>query len=283
MIYLNELQTYIQTIQWGEFFLNTALLALKILLILLSYLLIKKMAKQLVNKLFETYIQKNSISQGRAFTLESLINNLITYVLFFILVITILQLLGIDATAILAGAGIIGLAVGFGAQGLVSDLVSGFFILLEKQLDVGELVTVGEFSGTVEQVGLRTTQIRAVDGTLHFIPNREITQLSNHSRGEMQALVDIDISVHNDLTRTLEILQQVCERIAIENESITDGPSLIGIQSLGPNTITLRIIAKTKNMEQWGMERLIRQEAKVALDENGIQFPQAPFIMEKES
>lgn len=283
MIYLNELQTYIQTIQWGEFFLNTALLALKILLILLSYLLIKKMAKQLVNKLFETYIQKNSISQGRAFTLESLINNLITYVLFFILVITILQLLGIDATAILAGAGIIGLAVGFGAQGLVSDLVSGFFILLEKQLDVGELVTVGEFSGTVEQVGLRTTQIRAVDGTLHFIPNREITQLSNHSRGEMQALVDIDISVHNDLPRTLEILQQVCERIAIENESITDGPSLIGIQSLGPNTITLRIIAKTKNMEQWGMERLIRQEAKVALDENGIQFPQAPFIMEKES
>lgn len=283
MIYLNKLQTYIQTIQWGEFFLNTALLALKILLILLSYLLIKKMAKQLVNKLFETYIQKNSISQGRAFTLESLINNLITYVLFFILVITILQLLGIDATAILAGAGIIGLAVGFGAQGLVSDLVSGFFILLEKQLDVGELVTVGEFSGTVEQVGLRTTQIRAVDGTLHFIPNREITQLSNHSRGEMQALVDIDISVHNDLPRTLEILQQVCERIAIENESITDGPSLIGIQSLGPNTITLRIIAKTKNMEQWGMERLIRQEAKVALDENGIQFPQAPFIMEKES
>lgn len=283
MNYLNEFQTYIQTIQWGEFFLNTALLALKILLILLSYLLIKKMAKQLVNKLFETYIQKNSISQGRAFTLESLINNLITYVLFFILTITILQLLGIDATAILAGAGIIGLAVGFGAQGLVSDLVSGFFILLEKQLDVGELVTVGEFSGTVEQVGLRTTQIRAADGTLHFIPNREITQLSNHSRGEMQALVDIDISVHNDLPRTLEILQRVCKRIAIENDSITDGPNLIGIQNLGPNTITLRILAKTKNMEQWGMERLIRQEAKVALDENGIQFPQAPLLIEKES
>ncbi|MCF2647629.1 MULTISPECIES: mechanosensitive ion channel family protein [Bacillaceae] len=283
MFYLNNLKTYIQTIHWGDFFLNTALVAIKILLILLSYLLIKKMAKQLINKLFESYIQKNSISRGRAFTLESLINNLITYVLFFILIITILQLLGIDATAILAGAGIIGLAVGFGAQGLVSDLVSGFFILLEKQLDVGELITIGEFSGTVEQVGLRTTQIRAADGTLHFIPNREITQLSNHSRGEMQALVDIDISVNNDLQRTLEILQQVCERIADENDTITDGPNLIGIQNLGANTITIRIIAKTKNMEQWGMERLIRQEAKVALDENGIQFPQAPLVIEKEN
>ncbi|CAI9387689.1 mechanosensitive ion channel family protein [Niallia sp. Sow4_A1] len=283
MFYLNNLKTYIQTIHWGDFFLNTALVAIKILLILLSYLLIKKMAKQLINKLFESYIKKNSISRGRAFTLESLINNLITYVLFFILIITILQLLGIDATAILAGAGIIGLAVGFGAQGLVSDLVSGFFILLEKQLDVGELITIGEFSGTVEQVGLRTTQIRAADGTLHFIPNREITQLSNHSRGEMQALVDIDISVNNDLQRTLEILQQVCERIADENDTITDGPNLIGIQNLGANTITIRIIAKTKNMEQWGMERLIRQEAKVALDENGIQFPQAPLVIEKEN
>ncbi|WP_312096884.1 mechanosensitive ion channel family protein [Niallia sp.] len=283
MIYFNELGTYIQNIQWGEFLLSTSLLALKILLILLSYLLINKMAKKLIKKLFETYIQKNSISRGRAFTLESLTNNLITYILFFILIITILQLLGIDATAILAGAGIVGLAVGFGAQGLVSDLVSGFFLLLERQLDVGELVTIGEFSGIVEQVGLRTTQIRAGDGTLHFIPNREITQLSNHSRGEMQALVDIDISVHNDLQKTQEILQQVCERIASENSSITDGPNMVGIESMGPNAITIRILAKTKNMEQWGIERLIRKEMKMALDKNGIQFPETPLIVKSES
>jgi moderate conductance mechanosensitive channel len=132
MIYVDKLKTYIQNIEWGDFLLESSLLALKIFLILLSYIFIKKMAKKVINKLFETYIQKHSISRGRAFTLESLTNNLITYVLFFILIITILQLLGIDATAILAGAGIIGLAVGFGAQGLVSDLVSGFFLLLEK-------------------------------------------------------------------------------------------------------------------------------------------------------
>ncbi|MEK4971915.1 mechanosensitive ion channel domain-containing protein [Niallia sp. FSL R7-0648] len=232
MMYVDEVKKNIRNIEWGDFLLDTSFVTIKILLILLSYIFIKKMAKKVINKLFETYIQKHSISRGRAFTLESLTNNVITYVLFFILIITILQLLGIDATAILAGAGIIGLAVGFGAQGLVSDLVSGFFLLLEKQLEVGELVSIGDFSGTVEQVGLRTTQIRAADGTLHFIPNREITQLSNHSRGEMQALVDIDISVHNDLPKTLEILKPLCERIAKENPVITDGPDVIGIQNM---------------------------------------------------
>ncbi|WP_303984383.1 mechanosensitive ion channel family protein [Niallia circulans] len=283
MIYVDKLKTYIQNIEWGDFLLESSLLALKILLILLSYIFIKKMAKKVINKLFETYIQKHSISRGRAFTLESLTNNLITYVLFFILIITILQLLGIDATAILAGAGIIGLAVGFGAQGLVSDLVSGFFLLLEKQLDVGELVSIGDFSGTVEQVGLRTTQIRGADGTLHFIPNREITQLSNHSRGEMQALVDIEISVHNNIPKTLEILKALCEHIAKENTVITDGPDVVGIQNMGPNTLTIRILAKTINMEQWGVERLIRQEVKIALDENGIKLPETPIIVDKKS
>ncbi|UQZ73690.1 mechanosensitive ion channel protein [Niallia circulans] len=283
MIYVDKLKTYIQNIEWGDFLLESSLLALKILLILLSYIFIKKMAKKVINKLFETYIQKHSISRGRAFTLESLTNNLITYVLFFILIITILQLLGIDATAILAGAGIIGLAVGFGAQGLVSDLVSGFFLLLEKQLDVGELVSIGDFSGTVEQVGLRTTQIRGADGTLHFIPNREITQLSNHSRGEMQALVDIEISVHNNIPKTLEILKALCEHIAKENTVITVGPDVVGIQNMGPNTLTIRILAKTINMEQWGVERLIRQEVKIALDENGIKLPETPIIVDKKS
>lgn len=122
-MYVDEVKTNIRNIEWGDFLLDTSYVTIKILLILLSYIFIKKMAKKVINKLFETYIQKHSISRGRAFTLESLTNNVITYVLFFILIITILQLLGIDATAILAGAGIIGLAVGFGAQGLVSDLV----------------------------------------------------------------------------------------------------------------------------------------------------------------
>ncbi|MBD5020626.1 small-conductance mechanosensitive channel protein MscT, partial [Xanthomonas citri pv. citri] len=113
------------------------------------------------------------------------------YTLIFIFFVMVLDLFHYDPSALLAGAGIVGLAVGFGAQGLVSDIVTGFFILLEKQLDVGDYITVSTFDGIVEQVGLRTTQIRSFDGTLHYIPNRNITNVSNHSRGTMQALVDI--------------------------------------------------------------------------------------------
>ncbi|KAB7669317.1 mechanosensitive ion channel family protein [Bacillus sp. B1-b2] len=275
----NYLKDYLTNIDWVTLLLSIGLVALRILIVLIIYIVIKKISKAFVSRLFETYTQKNAISKGRAFTLESLTNNLISYLLFFILIITILQLFGINATAILAGAGIIGLAVGFGAQGLVSDIVTGFFLLLERQLDVGDLVTIAAFSGTVEQVGLRTTQVRSADGTLHFIPNREITLLSNHSRGDMQALVDIVVSNNNDIPKTIEILQKACDSIAMDNPAITDGPNVIGIQNLGVASTTIRILAKTVNGEQWGIERLIKEKAGISLEENGIKKPETPFII----
>lgn len=171
------------------------------------------------------------------------------------------------------------MAVGFGAQGLVSDIVTGFFLLLEKQLDVGDSVVVGDFSGTVEQVGLRTTQIRSADGTLNYIPNREITTLSNQSRGDMQALVDFLVSTENDIPNTLLILQNVCDSIKKHNPLVTDGPQVVGIQEIGPSTITIRIIAKTANNEQFGIERLIRKEVVEALDINGINMPSSSQVL----
>lgn len=278
----NYFEDYLTNIDWITLLLSAGLVALRILIVLLIYIVIKKIAKAFVSRLFATYTQKNAISKGRAYTLESLTNNLISYLLFFVLIITVLQLFGINATAILAGAGIIGLAVGFGAQGLVSDIVTGFFLLLERQLDVGDSVTIDAFSGTVEQVGLRTTQVRSADGTLHFIPNREITLLSNHSRGDMQALVDVVISNNNDIPKTIEILQQVCDTIAVNNPVITEGPNVVGIQTLGVTSITIRIITKTVNGEQWGIERLIKEKISISLEQHGIKKPETPFIIGNE-
>src|SRR5690606_26350687 len=109
--------------------------------------------------------------------------NILAYFLLFIFVGFVFSIFHFDITTLLAGAGIVGLAIGFGAQGLVSDVVTGFFILLEQQIDVGDYVTVAGKDGVVEEVGLRTTKLRGFDGTLHFVPNREITNVSNHSRG----------------------------------------------------------------------------------------------------
>ncbi|WP_445488520.1 mechanosensitive ion channel family protein [Niallia sp. 03133] len=279
---MDEFNTYgkdLINLDWEGLLIKAGVTFLKIVVIILIYIMIKKLASAFITRLFLSFQEKNSISKGRAFTLESLTKNLVSYLLIFVLVVTILQTFGIQATAILAGAGIVGLAVGFGAQGLVSDVVTGFFLLLEKQLDVGDNVIVGNYSGTVEQVGLRTTQIRSGDGTLNYIPNREITTLSNQSRGDMQALVDVMISTENDIPQTLNVLQKVCDSIKKQNPLITDGPNVAGIQTLGTGTITIRIIAKTVNNEQVGIERLLRKEIKEELDRTNIKFAPSQLIL----
>lgn len=281
---ITDIQDYFTNFNLANLFISAGLILLKLLLIFCIYFVIKKISLLFISKLFDSYMKKHTISTGRASTLESLTKNILSYILMFVLAVTVLQTFGIDATAILAGAGIVGLAVGFGAQGLVSDIVTGFFLLLEKQLEVGDSITTSTFSGTVEQVGLRTTQLRSPDGTLHFIPNREIKILSNHSRGDMQALVDVIISNDNDIPYCLQILQDVCDTIRKESDVITDGPNVIGIQTFASTSLTIRIIAKTINNEQWGIERLLRQKIQETLEEKRIKLPSlASLALEKDN
>ncbi len=205
--------------------------------------------------------------------------------LFFVFITIVISIFGLNATGLIAGAGVVGLAIGFGAQGLVSDVVTGFFLLLEKQIDVDDYITAGSVDGVVEEVGLRTTQIRGFDGTLHYIPNREISSVSNHSRGNMRALVDISISYDDNIDQAIDILQVACDRLAAEDDSIKDGPNVIGVQGLGDSDVVIRIIAKTENMAQWAVERKLRKELKKTLDANNIEipFPHQVYIEKKES
>ncbi|RBP95053.1 small conductance mechanosensitive channel [Cytobacillus firmus] len=260
-------------INWEALLIDAGLILLKLAAIYFAFLIVKSAGNKIIHKSFEGIGRKERISPGRSKTLQSLAKNIFSYVLIFIFAVTILQIFGIKATAILAGAGVIGLAVGFGAQGLVSDVVTGFFILLERQIDVGDYVTTGSYSGIVEQIGLKTTQIRGFDGTLHYIPNREITSLSNHSRGNMRALVDIGISYDDNIDEAITVLQETCDKIAEVNQAIVEGPNVIGVQTLGSSDVVLRIIAKTENMEQWAVERQLRKALKEALEANGIEIP----------
>ncbi len=166
---------------YGKFFLP-------LLFILLFDQLVKTSLKKVFNKK-----QSKQVSKARLQTLEKLLLNVFSYVLFFIIAFNILDTLGFNLGPVLAAAGVVGLAIGFGAQGLVSDVVTGFFLLLERQLEVGDYVTAGGVDGIVEELGFRTTMIRGFDGTLHYLPNRNITNVDNHSRGNMRALVDLTI------------------------------------------------------------------------------------------
>ncbi|MFS0672140.1 mechanosensitive ion channel family protein [Ornithinibacillus sp. 179-J 7C1 HS] len=262
---------FINDINWPELLLNIGFKALQVIAIVILYFIVKSIGNRAVGKIFNR--KQSDMSSGRAKTLESITKNILTYFLMFIFAGFILSIFDFEITTLLAGAGIVGLAIGFGAQGLVSDVVTGFFILLEQQIDVGDYVTVAGKDGVVEEVGLRTTKLRGFDGTLHYVPNREITNVSNHSRGNMRALVDIGISYNDDIDKATQILQQVCEKIAAEDETIVEGPDVIGVQAFGASEVVLRVIGKTQNGEQWAVERKLRKAIKEAFDQNGIEIP----------
>ncbi len=270
-------------IDWSTIITVGSVIILKLLAIIIVFLVVKAIGNKIIKRSFEKVTKRDEISKGRAKTLEALTVNVFSYVLIFIFVVMVFQVFNYDATAILAGAGVIGLAIGFGAQGLVSDVVTGFFLLLEKQIDVDDYVTTAGFSGIVESVGLRTSQIRGFDGTLHYVPNRQISSLSNHSRGNMRALVDIGISYDDDIDKAVTVLQTACDQIAKEDDSIKDGPNVLGVQTLGASDVVIRVIAKTENGGQWAVERKLRKALKEALDANGIEipFPHQVYIEKK--
>jgi small conductance mechanosensitive channel len=264
---------WIENINWAEIVLEAGIILLKLIAILIVFQIVRSVGKKLIHSSFAKMQEKKEMSLGRTKTLQALTVNIFSYVIIFITLVIVLGIFGINAAGLIAGAGIVGLAIGFGAQGLVSDVVTGFFLLLEKQIDVGDYVTTAGYGGIVEEVGLRTTQIRSFDGTLNYIPNREITLLSNHSRGNMRALVDIGISYDDNIDKAIEVIQGVCDKVKEENENIVEGPNVLGVQNLGASDVVLRVIAKTKNMEQWDIERQLRKAIKEALDHNGIEIP----------
>lgn len=258
---------------WEALLINLGIKALKIIGIFIAFMIVKKIGNKVIDRAFTRLQEKQNISLGRAHTLQKLMENILSYALIFIFVASIFSIFNISVASLIAGAGIVGLAVGFGAQGLVSDVVTGFFLLLEKQIDVNDYVTLGAIDGVVEAVGLRTTQIRGFDGTLHFIPNRDITSVSNHSRGNMRALVDIGIAYGEDIDQAITVMQEACDKVAADNPVIIEGPNVIGVQALGVSDIVLRVIAKTENGEHWGVERQLRKAIKEAFDVHGIEIP----------
>nr|WP_156520744.1 mechanosensitive ion channel family protein [Oceanobacillus sp. Castelsardo] len=259
---------WIEGINWTKLVLDIGIVALKLIAIIIIYYIVKSIGKRTIQKVFERSTKK--LTSGRAHTLQALCINVFTYFLLFIVIGIIFELFGLDIKALLAGAGIIGLAIGFGAQGLVSDVVTGFFILLEKQFDVDDYVTVAGIDGVVEEIGLRTTKLRGSDGTVHYIPNRNIGTVSNYSRGNMRALVDISISHNEDIDKAIQVLQDVCDRIQDEDDNIVEGPNVIGVQSLETSSVVLRVIGKTKTDAQFGVERKLRKMMKEALEQNGM-------------
>lgn len=207
------IEKYVAQFEWEALLFEGISKVLSLVLLSLVFYLLKKVIGVSVRKILAPSLQLSNQDRRRQETISRLVENVLNYLLYFIVLYWTLTILGLPVSSLFAGAGIAGVAIGLGAQGFLSDLVNGFFILLERQFDVGDSVRLTNgpitISGHVVSVGIRTTQVRGADGTLHFIPNRNILVVSNQSRGDMRVEVDLPLSPTVNLEQVAGIVQAV--------------------------------------------------------------------------
>lgn len=256
-------------------------MVLESIVVLTLAVFIMKILKSIIMKFFHT--QKNfkyQINEKRADTLSTLLVSVLKYTIYTIAVLTILNsIFGVNISTILTAAGIGGVAIGFGAQSLVRDVISGFFILLEDQFSVGESVTIDGMSGTVEEMEMRITKIRHFNGDLFIIPNGEIKRVNNHSRGSKTAIVDVKVSYQQNLDKVMEVLSNVVQKYSSETTTIIEEPAVLGVIEFTSTDITLRVTAKTLPDEYVTVERDLRKRIKEAFDEEKIIIPHTKKVI----
>ena len=212
----------------------------------------------------------------RARSLGTLLKSITTTVVFGIAFVMALSEVGMDVAPILASAGVLGLAIGFGAQNLVKDFLSGVMMMVEDQYGVGDAVDLGEAIGTVENVGLRVTRVRDVDGTVWYVRNGEILRVGNQSQNWARTVLDISVSYAEDLTRVRQVLTEVAHSLWDDEDYqkiIIEEPEVWGVQNLGPDAVVVRVTLKTAPMEQWNVAREMRERIKARFDHEGIEMP----------
>lgn len=215
---------------------------------------------------------------ARSETLGLVLRSVASFVIWGIAAITILGELGISLGPLIAGAGLVGVAVGFGAQSLVRDFLAGIFILVEDQYGVGDIVDVGEASGTVEAVSLRTTRLRDVNGTLWHVPNGQILRVGNKSQKWARALLDLAVAHGTDVALAERVIKQTADGIWRDADwegQILEEPEVWGVERLGPEGITVRLVVKTLPARQFDILRELRGRITMALVQAGVEMPSA--------
>ncbi len=279
---------------------------LKVVLILLAAVVVNRLLKNtidgVVSRLVESRSEKESAAESgalvarvgrrarkltgiheraersrqRARTLGGLFRTTTTVAIYVLALLLALGEIGFDLGPLIAGAGIVGFAIGFGAQSMVSDIIAGIFILVEDQYAEGDWVDLGDASGTVEAVNLRTTVLRDIAGSQWTVPNGEIRRVCNFSQDFGKTVLDVDVAYDTDIDLAASVIKEVADELWRENldsTTIIEEPQIAGVQNFGADSITIRLVVKTEAGEQWATGRLIRARLKKAFDANGIEIP----------
>lgn len=253
---------------------------LKIVGILLGLFILYEMSNRVVTWMEKFVPEKDPVqaveARKRARTLGKILRHALVIVLVFVALLTILGEVGIQLAPLLATAGIGALAIGFGAQSLVRDVISGFFIILENQFSIGDAVEVAGVSGVVESVNLRTTVLRDLDGRVHTVPNGEIKVVSNLSKEWSRSVLDIGISYRENVDEVIDLLAQIGKELMAEEtyrSAILEPPQILGVEKLAESQVVLRMIVKTMPLKQWEVGRELRKRLHRRFKERGIQTP----------
>lgn len=246
---------------------------LKIIFVIIVMYLCIKIGKHLIKRIVKNQVESNatlSLDSQRAKTLGEVLKSILKYSVYFVGIPIIVSILFQEISFTFASIG--GIAVGLGAQSLIKDLINGFFILFENQFGVEDHVTLGNFTGIVKSIGIRTTVIRGFNGDIHSIPNGSISGVTNHSKNDIRFTVDINISSGEDIENTIEVIKIACKDFKSKNEDyISESIEVSGIIALEISSITIRVVGKTRPLSQWKMENELRKTIKIALDKSKIE------------
>ncbi|MDF2519755.1 MAG: mechanosensitive ion channel protein MscS [Clostridia bacterium] len=248
-------------------------MAVKIIFIFLISKLSIAVLNKVISNVFKLY-PRFKMDERKSNTLSGILKSVIKYLIYLIMGISILETLNVPTQPILATAGLGGIAIGFGAQSLVRDVFTGFFILFEDQYGVGDYVTITGITGTVEDLGLRITRLRSFNGELQIIPNGEIKAVTNFSRGNSLAIVDVSVAYESDHEKAVDVLSTLAlEYFEKNKDKVIDKPEVMGIIKLGESDVSIRTVVKTQPLMHWKVERELRMLILEAFKKENIEIP----------
>ena len=234
-----------------------------------------RIGNKIINKFVDRQVASKtsfSLEPQKALTIGEVLKSVLKYTVYIIGIGAMLYDILAKIPVALVSAG--GFAIGLGAQSLVKDLINGFFILFEDQYGVGDHVTIGQFSGIVESIGIRTTVLRDFTGDLHLIPNGSVLEVTNHSRGNIRFIVDVEIAYEENVDTAIEVIKKTSNLFEEKHkDKLRSEIDVLGVLSLNASGVTIRVVGRAEPLSQWEMERELRKDIKIALDEAGIEIP----------
>ena len=260
----------------GSFFTDLPILTTKLLmagLIIFIGAIIIRVGRRMIGSIMKMRGQKAAQNVHQVDTLRSLVTSVFNYIMYFIIVTVVLSLFGVNVSSILAVAGVGGVAVSFGAQTLVKDVISGLFIWSEGSIAVGDIVDINGLQGEVEAIAIRTTTVRNYNGNVFTIPNGDIRSITNMSRGFKRAIVDIRCPYEENQQRLVDIITEEMEKAGREIEGLTATPDVMSILSFDTDAVVVRVAAQCPVGQNWRIEREIRTRVKARFDAEGIVMP----------